>query len=135
MSVGVLLITHGKLGQNLLDTMRQMMGGELPLRHDVLEVHLVQNDEGLILQGQKQADRLEDGAGVLLLTDAFGATPSNIANKLAAGRNARVVSGINLPMLIRIFNYPKLALAEMAQCAVEGGQRGIIGCPKNDTGE
>lgn len=132
MSVGILLVTHGKLGQNLLETMRHMMGGELPLRHDALEVHLVQNHEGLILQGQKLADRLEGGAGVLVLTDAFGSTPSNIANKLVTDRNARVVSGVNLPMLIRIFNYPKLALPEMAQCAVEGGQRGIIGCPKSE---
>ncbi len=134
MSVGVLLVTHGKLGQNLLDTMRHMLG-ELPLRHDALEVHLVQNHEGLILQGQKQADRLDDGDGVLVLTDAFGSTPSNIANKLSAGRNARVVSGINLPMLVRIFNYPKLALPEMAQCAVDGGQRGIIACPRKDQTE
>ena len=131
MSVGVLLVTHGKLGQNLLETMRHMLG-ELPLRHDVVEVHLVQNHEGLILQGQKMADRLDDGDGVLLLTDAFGSTPSNIANKLATERNARVVSGVNLPMLVRIFNYPKLALAEMAQCAVDGGQRGIIACPRKD---
>lgn len=132
MRVGVLLVTHGKLGQNLLDTMRQMLGGELSLRHDALEVHLVQNHEGLILQGQKLADRLESGAGVLVLTDAFGSTPSNIANKLSTGRNVRVVSGVNLPMLIRIFNYPKLSLPELAQCAVEGGQRGIISCPKSE---
>ena len=131
MSVGILLVTHGKLGQNLLETMRHMLG-ELPLRHDALEVHLVQNHEGLILQGQKLADRLDDGDGVLVLTDAFGSTPSNIANKLSAGRSVRVVSGINLPMLVRIFNYPRLALPEMAQCAVEGGQRGIIACPPKD---
>lgn len=131
MSVGILLVTHGKLGQNLLETMRHMLG-ELPLRHDALEVHLVQNHEGLILQGQKLADRLDDGDGVLVLTDAFGSTPSNIANKLSAGRSVRVVSGINLPMLVRIFNYPRLALPEMAQCAVEGGQRGIIACPRKD---
>ncbi|PPE74200.1 PTS fructose transporter subunit IIA [Solimonas fluminis] len=131
MSVGILLVTHGKLGQNLLETMRHMLG-DLPLRHDALEVHLVQNHEGLILQGQKLADRLDDGDGVLVLTDAFGSTPSNIANKLSAGRSVRVVSGINLPMLVRIFNYPRLALPEMAQCAVEGGQRGIIACPRKD---
>lgn len=131
MSVGVLLVTHGKLGQNLLETMRHMLG-ELPLRNDALEVNPVQNHEGLILQGQKLADLLDDGDGVLILTDAFGSTPSNIANKLAAGREVRVVSGINLPMLIRIFNYPKLSLSGMAQGAVDGGQRGIIACPNKD---
>ncbi|AXQ28035.1 PTS fructose transporter subunit IIA [Solimonas sp. K1W22B-7] len=133
MSVGVLLVTHGKLGQNLLETMHHMLG-DLPLRNDALEVHLVQNHDGLILQGQKLADLLDDGDGVLILTDAFGSTPSNIANKLAAGREVRVVSGINLPMLIRIFNYPRLSLSEMAQGAVDGGQRGIIACPHKDKG-
>ena len=62
----------------------------------------------------------------------FGSTPSNIANKLAArGAQVRVVAGINLPMLVRIFNYPKLALEEMARTAVEGGQRGIIACERD----
>jgi PTS system ascorbate-specific IIA component len=68
---------------------------------------------------------------VLLLTDAYGSTPSNIATCLAGEQPARVevVAGINLPMLVRIFNYPQLALSAMAQNAVEGGRRGIVICP------
>ncbi|MGH8430779.1 MAG: PTS sugar transporter subunit IIA [Solimonas sp.] len=129
MSVGVLLVTHGKLGQNLLETMRHMLG-ELPLRADALEVHLVQIHDGLTRQGVKMIEMLDSGAGVLILTDAFGSTPSNIANKLSTDHRSRVVAGVNLPMLVRIFNYPKLALPEMAKCAVEGGQRGVIACPR-----
>jgi len=128
-SVGILVVTHGKLGQHLLDTMRHMLG-ELPLQADALEVHLVQMHEALIRQGQKLIDKLDSGDGVLILTDAFGSTPSNIANKLSSERPTRVVAGVNLPMLVRIFNYPKLALPEMADNAVEGGQRGIIACPR-----
>jgi len=128
-SVGILVVTHGKLGQHLLDTMRHMLG-ELPLQADALEVHLVQMHEALIRQGQKLIDKLDSGDGVLILTDAFGSTPSNIANKLSSERPTRVVAGVNLPMLVRIFNYPKLALQEMADNAVEGGQRGIIACPR-----
>lgn len=129
MSVGVLLVTHGKLGQYLLETVGDMIG-DLGLQADVLEVHRVQVHEGLIRQGQKLIDKLDSGAGVLILTDAFGSTPSNIANKLSTDRRSCVVAGVNLPMLVRIFNYPKLALPEMAQCAVDGGQRGIIACPR-----
>jgi len=128
-SVGILVVTHGKLGQHLLDTMRHMLG-ELPLQADALEVHLVQMHEALIRQGRKLIDKLDSGDGVLILTDAFGSTPSNIANKLSSERPTRVVAGVNLPMLVRIFNYPKLALPEMADNAVEGGQRGIIACPR-----
>jgi PTS system mannose-specific IIA component len=129
-SVGVLLVTHGKLGHYLLDCLREMLG-ELPLAADVLEIRRVQAQEMLISQGVKMIERLDGGDGVLILTDAFGSTPSNIANSLAAqdGR-AHVVAGINLPMLVRIFNYPKLALEEMAKNAVEGGQRGIIDCSR-----
>lgn len=126
--IGVLVVTHGKLGHFLLETMRNMIG-ELPLAADVLEVRAVQAHEVLISQGQKMIERLDSGAGVLILTDAFGSTPSNIANKLASGRSA-VVAGVNLPMLVRIFNYPKLPLTDMVRSAVEGGQRGIIACPQ-----
>jgi PTS system mannose-specific IIA component len=130
MSVGILLVTHGKLGRNLLDTLTEMLGGELPLATDALEVRLVQTPEAMIAQGSKMLERLDSGHGVLILTDAFGSTPSNVANRLTGASSCAVVAGVNLPMLVRIFNYPKLGLADMARCAVEGGQRGIVQCPK-----
>lgn len=129
MSVGILLVTHGKLGQHLLETMHNMIG-DLPLASDVLEVIRVQVHSGLLSQGGKLIDKLDSGSGVLILTDAFGSTPSNIANKLSIDNRTCVVAGVNLPMLIRVFNYPKLALPDLARAAVEGGQRGIIACPK-----
>lgn len=126
---GLLLVTHGKLGHHLLDTLREMLG-ELPLAADVLEVRRVSAHDVLISQGRKMIDRLDSGAGVLILTDAFGSTPSNIANKLCTDDRVAVVAGVNLPMLVRIFNYPNLPLAEMTRSAVEGGSRGIIECPR-----
>lgn len=129
-SVGILLVTHGKLGHLLLETLTDLIGTELPLAADVLEVRRVQAHEVLLSQGAKMIERLDSGAGVLMLTDAFGSTPSNIANKLCARSQCAVIAGINLPMLVRIFNYPKLSLAEMAKNAVEGGQRGILLCPR-----
>lgn len=131
MSVGVLLVTHGKLGHFLLGCLRDMIGPQLPLAADVLEVRRVQSHEVLLTQGTKMIERLDAGAGVLMLTDAFGSTPSNIANKLALIHSTLVVSGVNLPMLIRVFNYPRSGLDDLARIAVEGGQRGIILCPKS----
>lgn len=130
MSVGILLVTHGKLGHFLLDVMRDMIG-ELPLASDVLEVRRVQSHEVLTSQGSRMIERLNSGDGVLVMTDAFGSTPSNIANKLSAVQGSPVVSGVNLPMLVRVYNYPRATLEEMAKLAVEGGQRGIILCPKS----
>jgi len=103
-AVGVLLVTHGKLGHLLLETMSDMLG-PLPIACDVL-------------------------AGVLMLTDAYGSTPANIANKLAIGTPTLVVAGVNLPMLVRVFNYPTLSLDVMARAAVEGGQKGVTLCPR-----
>ena len=126
--VGLLLVTHGKLGHFLLETMTDMIGA-LPLQTDVLEVRRVQATDVLLLQGRRMIERLDRGAGVLLLTDAFGSTPSNIANRLAEVPRTAVVAGINLPMLVKIFNYPQLDLAAMTRAAVEGGQRGVVVCP------
>lgn len=130
MSVGILIITHGRLCDHLIDTVRDMLGGKLSLQTEPLEVRSVADPDALIRQGQKLLDKLDDGSGVLVLTDAFGSTPSNIANKVATDRNARVVTGLNLPMLIRIYNYPKRPLAQLAETAVEGGQRGVMLCQR-----
>lgn len=133
MSTAVLLITHGRLSQHLVETVSEMLGGKLSLETDVLEVRTIQDPDVLIKQGQRLVEKLDQGDGVLILTDAFGSTPSNIANRIASKVPARVVAGLNLPMLLKVFNYPGLSLAELAKAAVEGGQRGILECEPNPT--
>ena len=132
MSVGILLVTHGRLGQLLLNTVTEMMG-TLPLPTAVLEVRRVQVPDVLLRQGSRLIEKLDQGGGVLILTDAFGSTPSNIAAHLGGTPRTQVVAGINLPMLVRIYNYPALDLAAMTQAAIEGGQRGVTMCrpPEN----
>jgi PTS system ascorbate-specific IIA component len=130
MSVGILLVAHGKLGHLLIETVADMIG-TLPLATDVLEVRRVQATDVLLRQGERMIERLDSGQGVLMLTDAYGSTPSNIATRLAALPRTAVVAGINLPMLVRLYNYPQLDLAAMTKNAVEGGQRGVVVCPNN----
>lgn len=125
---GVLLVTHGKLGHLLIETLRDMLP-TLNLAVDVLEVRRVQDTNVLLRQGGRMIERLDTGAGVLLLTDAYGSTPSNIACRLGRLPDTRVVAGVNLPMLVKVFNYPTLPLPEMAQAALDGGQRGVAICP------
>ena len=129
MSVGLLLVTHGKLGRYLLDTMTDTLD-TLALPAEVLEVRRVQDPKVLLRQGGRMIERLDQGQGVLILTDAFGSTPSNIASHLHLEGRTLVVAGINLPMLLRIFNYPALDLKNLAAAAVEGGQRGVVICDK-----
>ena len=132
MAVGLLLVMHGKLGRYLLETLAETLG-EPAMPVDVLEVRQVQGHDVLLRQGLRMVENLDGGDGVLILTDAYGSTPSNIANKLGASLPERtaVVSGTNLPMLMRIFNYAQEPLEKLALLAVEGGQRGITLCPKS----
>lgn len=127
MSVGLLLVTHGRLGQHLLGTVREVIG-DLPLETDILEVRRVQDTEVLIRQGARMIERLNTGDGVLILTDAFGSTPGNLATRIADGGATRVVAGVNMPMLLRVFNYPDRDLAALTDTAIEGGRRGVVDC-------
>lgn len=132
-AVGVLLVTHGRLGRHFLETLQDMLDG-LSLPCDVLEVRRIQDPELLQRDGRRMIDRLDGGAGVLVITDAFGSTPSNIAARLLIPGRTRVIAGLNLPMLVRVFNYPALDLDALADAAVEGGRRGVISCTEKNNG-
>ena len=73
---------------------------------------------------------LATGDGVdgetLVLTDVFGATPANVAQRLADGQRVRVLAGINVPMLWRALNYAQLPLEELASRAMMGGTHGVM---------
>lgn len=130
MSIAVLIITHGRLGRDLLDTAVQMLGS-LSLRTEVLEVSGQQDPEQLKHEAAVRLRDLEQGQGVLVLTDAYGSTPSNIAVAASRDSGCRVVAGLNLPMLVRVFNYPDRSLDEAAHIALEGGQRGVVLCEES----
>lgn len=125
--IGVLLVTHGRMGQHLVDTVSGMLG-ELSLPTDIVEVHRSDDPDELMLAARNAAQALDTGDGVLILTDAFGSTPSNIANRAATESGHRVIAGINLPMLVRIYNYPKLGLDEMVTSALQAGRQGVMPC-------
>lgn len=131
MAVAVLLVTHGQLGRHLVDTVSEMIG-ESPLPLDVIDIHRNQDPDEMVAKTAACAEELDQGDGVLMLTDAFGSTPSNIAVRAAEKCGARVVAGLNLPMLIRIFNYPELELEAMTQGVVKGGRQGIVTADDNN---
>ncbi len=73
---------------------------------------------------------LDQGDGVLLITDIYGATPNNLARALANNDDSiEVLAGLNLPMLVRIFNYPTDDLKTLCNKAADGGSRSIQICP------
>lgn len=129
MSVGLLLITHVGIASNLLTTAKNMLG-ICPLSTRVLEVPLDTSPDDIISQAKTHINTLEQGNGVLLLSDLYGSTPSNIASQLVVNSKFKMVTGLNLPMLVRILNYPQLDLETMTLKAISGGKDGIILYPK-----
>ncbi|MEW6647726.1 MAG: PTS fructose transporter subunit IIA [Pseudomonadota bacterium] len=129
--VGVLLITHDPLGHVLRSTADAILG-HCPLPVQVLTVPLDSDPDLTAAEARRLATALDRGAGVLVLTDLYGSTPGNIACRLLEWEQVRVVSGVNLPMLLKVCNYHTLALDELAEKAATGGRNGIMLCAGNN---
>jgi len=127
MSVGLLIITHGRIGDELLETAKSVLG-VCPLQTASLMVTQSCDPELLVNRATSTCSALDQGDGVLVLTDMYGSTPSNIANRLLERSQIQVIAGINLPMLVRVLNYPSLNLHELVNKALSGGHDGILLC-------
>ena len=127
MTVGLLVITHNRIGEELLGTVVATLG-ICPLCTETLAVSTRDDPDWMRVRARRLTEELDQGGGVLVLTDIFGSTPSNIAYGLLDAPGVRVVSGVNLPMLLRVLNYPQLSLEELAEKALSGGRDGIIDC-------
>lgn len=127
MSVGVLLVTHPSIGSALLHTVTRILG-KCPLPTKCLEVPAGAQLEPLLSKAAELMVALDDGDGVLIVSDIYGATPCNIACHLANTGRAAVLAGANLPMLLRVYNYPTEDLDTLCEKASEGGLRGVYAC-------
>ena len=127
MKVGLLLVTHPGIGTSMLHSAQRIIT-DCPLQTMCLEVPVDANLERIGENIGKLIDQLDRGSGVLVLTDIFGATPNNIARKFSKKGRVAVLAGLNLPMLVRVFNYPGTNLKELCVTAVTGGARGVHEC-------
>jgi PTS system ascorbate-specific IIA component len=127
MGVGILLVSHNRIGEELINTARQMLtSSTLPAK--VISIEINDQPEQIKHILDNELTKLDQGKGVLILTDMFGSTPSNIACAVSDRDDIRIVSGLNLPMLIRVLNYPQVSLEQLEQKALSGGQEGIVRC-------
>ena len=123
--VGILLITHNGLGESLIDCVRHVMGSA-PAHVKALSV-LAQDDPALKEEEARALiAELDDGQGVLLLSDVYGATPCNIARRLCQPGRIEGVAGVNLPMLLRVACNCNKSLGEQVQRALDGGKECIV---------
>jgi PTS system ascorbate-specific IIA component len=125
MKTGLLFITHGNLGREILDTVTAILG-LCPLTTETIKVPNGCDPDAVLATAVAACDRLDQGYGVLVLTDLYGSTPSNIANRLVNTHNVCVVSGVNVPMLLRIVNYPDSKLDKLGEIAVSGARDGVV---------
>jgi PTS system mannose-specific IIA component len=123
--IGVLLVTHGAIGESLLASASQILGGTPPL---VATLGVSRNDdpEDLTLRAQELLDALDQGDGVLVLTDIFGATPGNVIARLLDDGHIEGVSGLSLPMLLRVLTSRNGSLPAAVQRAFSGGTEGLV---------
>lgn len=123
--VGILLVTHNGLGDSLADCVRHVMGKTPP---NIKTLSVLASDDLHLKEIEARAlvAQLDSGAGVLVLVDLFGATPCNIAKRLLVAGKVEGVSGVNLPMLLRVLCYAAKPLAEVAQLALDGGRECMV---------
>ena len=127
MAVGILLVTHSGIGSALVAIAGGMLRGNVPLKLEAFEVPFDADPDALLPQASAAMRRVDGGDGVLILTDLYGASPSNLAAKLSRlGTPARRVSALNLPMLMRVMNYAELPLEELPAIAAAGARNGVI---------
>ena len=126
MSVGILLITHEGIGHALVAVVSRLLR-KLPLETAAFEVPFDGDVDALLPQASAALRKVDGGHGVLVLTDLYGATPSNLAAQLARlGTPVRRVSALNLPMLLRVMNYADLPLDALPAVAAAGARNGAI---------
>ena len=123
--IGILLVTHGTYGEALVQNACHVLN-KRPLLLNQLGV-AAQDDPLDLLPLARDMVRLVDGGqGVLVLTDIFGATPSNLVMKLLEPGRVEGIAGVNLPMLLRAITYREKGMETLLVRAIGGGRDGVL---------
>ncbi len=123
--VGILLLTHAPLGQAFIEAAGHVFHGR-PERIEAVDVVADQDPAEVNRLAHAAIARLDDGSGVLVITDVMGGTPSNCCNKLSQPGHIDVIAGISLPMLLRALTYRQDTLDVVVEMALAGGQNGAV---------
>jgi PTS system mannose-specific IIA component len=123
--IGILIIAHGRFGESLIECATHVMGSPPPmLVHLGIQTH---DDPATILpKAQRMVQELNQGDGVLILSDMYGATPCNLVGKLLTPGSVEGVSGVNLPMLVRALTYRNGDILALTEKALSGGREGVL---------
>ncbi len=121
--VGILLLTHAPLGQAFIAAATHVFRG-VPVQTEAIDVIADQDPDDIRKLAQQAITRINDGSGVLVITDVMGGTPSNCTLQLCIPGEVEVIAGISLPMLLRAITYRHNTLDVAVEMALSGGQNG-----------
>ena len=130
--ISILLITHGELGKSLIECATHVLGDN-PLFLESLSIENDCTHESMFKQISERINLLDQGNGVLILTDIFGATPCNIITKIIKPGKVSAIAGVNLSMLIRTISYRNESFDSLISKAIQGAQDGIIHIQANQS--
>lgn len=123
--VGILLLTHAPLGQAFIAAVAHVFRGPTE-RFEAIDVAADEDTHAVNERAREAIKRLDDGDGVLVITDVKGGTPSNCCNSLCDDGHVQVIAGISLPMLLRAITYRRDTLDVVVEMALAGAQNGAV---------
>jgi PTS system ascorbate-specific IIA component len=126
--IGFLLVSHGAFGESLIHCASHVLGRR-PLYVRQLGVTVHDDPDAILPAAEDHIRFLDQGQGVLVMTDIYGATPSNIAARLLKPGRVEGITGVNLPMLIRALTYRDEPLESVVEKALSGGTAGMFRMP------
>ena len=122
--IGLVIVTHGRLAAEFVSAMEHVVGPQT-----AVEAICIGPEDDMERRRQDilhACNRVDDGSGVILLTDMFGGTPSNLAISVMEQTRAEVIAGLNLPMLIKLASVrSRQSLEDAVACAQEAGRKYI----------
>ncbi len=130
--IGILIVSHGAFGEALIHCASHVLG-KRPLYLRQLGVTIHDDPDAILPMAEDLIRFLDQGAGVLVLTDIYGATPSNIAGRILQPGRVEGIAGVNLPMLIRALTYREEPLQMVIEKALSGGREGLARMPHRVT--
>ena len=123
--IGILIVSHGAFGESLIHAASHVLG-KRPLRVRQVGVTVHDDPEAVLAIARGLVKELDEGDGVLVLTDIYGATPGNVAMRLLDKGRVEGISGASLPMLVRALTYRNEPLATVVDKALSGAREGVV---------
>ena len=123
--IGILIVSYGRLSQALISSVQYLVGDLKRIR--AVSIWPKDSEEEIRNRIQKNVAELNDGNGIVILTDILGGTPTNLSLSFLDDESVEVVTGVNMPMLLTLLSYRKeRSSREMGRLAKKSGRRSII---------